>query len=90
MGRALELQQRSLALAMQLRAANPDSYFHQRSAAISAMRTYQVATQVGDSALAAQSLAQCEAIIEAIVRMGMELDPVLQSWRETFRRIRGE
>ena len=75
---ALELQVRSLEIALKLREQNPSSFFYQRTAAVSFIQTYQRAQAAGNQPLAVQCLAGCFSVLDPLVQAGVELDPPMR------------
>jgi hypothetical protein len=75
---ALELQQRSLSIALQLREQNPGSWFSQRTAAVAFFLTFQRAGAAGDEDLTKQSLVGCYAVLDQAIQGGMAVDPPMR------------
>jgi tetratricopeptide (TPR) repeat protein len=76
---ALELQTRSLGLALKLRECNPQSVFHGRAAAVSFFLTSQRAWAAGQEELAGKHLAGCYGVLDELISAGCQLDPPMMS-----------
>jgi tetratricopeptide (TPR) repeat protein len=76
--KALEMQTRSLGIALKLREQNPTSLFYQRTAAVSYIQTYQRAQAAEQRELAAQCLAGCFSVLDPLVQARVELDPPMR------------
>ena len=76
--KALELQMRSLEIALQLRERNPTSLFYQRTAAVAFFLGYQRAQSAKNEDLAAQCLLGCFSVLDPLVQAGVELDPPMR------------
>jgi len=78
--KALELQMRSLEIALQLRRQNPASFFYQRTAAVSFMQTYQRAQAAGNQELIMRCREGCLSVLHPLVQVGVELDPPMRQF----------
>lgn len=76
--KALELQKRSLEIALKLRNQNPRSWFYQRTAAVSYVQAAQRAHDAGNEELAKQYWASCFSVLDPLVQAGAEIDPPMR------------
>lgn len=83
---ALELQSRSLKLALELREQNPGSWFYQRTAAVSFLLTSQRAQAAGQGEQAAQCLAGCLGLLHEAIAAGVEVDSPM---RQLYEQLKG-
>jgi hypothetical protein len=82
---ALELQLRSLQIALDLRERNPGSWYYQRTAAVAFILTYGRARAAGQSELAQKCLAGCFAVLDPLVQAGVELDAPMRQLHDELR-----
>jgi hypothetical protein len=84
---SLAMQTQALDLALRLHQSNPSELFLGRTAAVTAIRTYEKSQLVGETNLSNQCLGVCFTVLQALVNNGCQLDEWMEQTYQQLQEV---